>query len=93
MELRDKHGRIFTKKEDLEQICFAFYQQLYGHKEIVGEAMREVLEDLPSIFTDDMNVPLAKPITNKKLLAATMSMAKEKAPRHDGIPIEFFQLY
>lgn len=92
-ELRDNHGRCFTKREDLEQICLAFYQQLYGHKEISGKAMREVLDDLLEIFTDDMNVPLAKPITNKELLAATMSMTKGKAPGHDGIPIEFFQLY
>ena len=55
--------------------------------------MREILGDLLELFTNDMNAPLVKPITNKELLAATMSMVKGKAPRHDGIPIEFFQLY
>ena len=55
-ELRDNQGRCFTKIEDLEQICLIFYQQLYGHKEISEEAMREVLDNLPEIFTDDMNV-------------------------------------
>lgn len=38
-----------------------------------------------------MNVALAKDITQKELSAAVSSMAKGKAPGHDGIPIEFFQ--
>lgn len=38
-----------------------------------------------------MNVALAKDITENKLSAAVTSMAKGKAPGHDGIPIKFFQ--
>ena len=57
-ELRDNHGWCFTKREDLEQICLAFYQQLYRYKTNSREAMREVLDDHPAIFTDNMNTPL-----------------------------------
>jgi exonuclease III len=91
LELRDNQGRIFTKRKDLEQICLDFYQNLYRHKDICRVALREVLEDLPATFTDDMNASLSKEITVKEISAAILSMAKGKAPGHDGIPIEFFQ--
>ena len=92
-ELKAKHGRSFTRKEDLGEICLNFYQTLYKYKAISSEGMREVLEDLPPTFTIDMNMLLVKAITEKELLTAIMSMAKGKAPGYDGIPIEFFQKY
>lgn len=69
------------------------YQILYMYKEILGEAMQEVLDDLPTTFTRDMNGSLARSIMDKELSAAILSMAKGKAPVHDGILVEFFQLY
>ena len=53
--------------------------------------MDEVLEDLPATFTCDMNESLSKDITERELSAEVLSMAKGKAPGHDGVPIEFFQ--
>ena len=55
--------------------------------------MQEVLDDLPTTFTRDMNGSLARSIMDKELSAAILSMAKGKAPVHDGILVEFFQLY
>ena len=92
-ELRDNQGRCFTRKEDLQVICLDFYQNLYRHKDISREAMREILEGMPTTFTCDMNTQLSRPLTDKELSGAIMSMAKGKAPSHDGIPIEFFQCY
>ena len=92
-ELKDKHGRIFTKSEELGQICLDFYQDLYQHKGVSEEAIREILEGLPRTFTEDMNTSLSKEITEAELSAAVQSMAKGKAPGHDGIPMEFFQKY
>ena len=92
-ELRDNQGRCFTRKEDLHEICLDFYQNLYRHKENSREAMREVLDGLPTSFTYDMNAQLSRPITDKELSGAIMSMAKGKAPNHDGLPIEFFQCF
>lgn len=42
-------------------------------------------------FTCDMNETLSKDITERELSAAVSSMAKGKAPRYDGIPIDFPQ--
>lgn len=55
--------------------------------------MQEVLDVFPATFTIDMNVLLTKAITEKELSSAILSMATEKAPRHDGIPFKFVQCY
>lgn len=89
--MKDNQGRSFTKKEDLGKICLDFYQNLYRHQEISGEAMREVLEGLPATFTVNMNVTLYRTNTENEVSTTIMSMAKGKALGHDGIPIEFFQ--
>lgn len=91
LELRDNQGRSFTRKEDLGKICLDFYQNLYMHQDISGEAIREVLEGLPTTFTCDMNATLSRAITKNELSTAILLMAKGKAPGHNGIPIEFFQ--
>ena len=92
-ELKDKYGRIFTKSEELGQICLDFYQDLYQHKGDSEEAIKKILEDLPRTFTVDMNTSLSEEITEAELSSAVQSMAKGKAPGHDGIPMEFFQKY
>lgn len=90
-ELRDNQGRSFTRKEDLEAICLDFYKKLYEHKEVSEEAINEVLDGLLATFTCDMNMTLVKDISESELSAVVSSMAKGKAPGHNGIPIEFFQ--
>ena len=49
------------------------------------------MERLPATFTNNMNKSLAKDITENELSSAIMSMAKGKAPGHDGILVELFQ--
>lgn len=44
--LKDNHGRIFTKRAYLERICFYFYRELYGHKNIFERALRKVLDNI-----------------------------------------------
>lgn len=90
-ELKDMHGRIFTKREDIDTICHDFYALLYKHKPIREEAMREVFEGFTSTFTKAMNATLMEEMTEKELGAVVRDMAKGKAPGHDGIPVEFFQ--
>ena len=43
-----------------------------------------------SILTNAMNEDLGKEITERELQLAVNLMIKEKAPGHDGIPVEFF---
>ena len=90
-ELRDKHGRCFNKKEDLDKICYDFYKDLYGHKEVSEGALEEVFEGFQATFTEAMNESLTKEITERELGGVVRDMAKEKAPGHDGIPTELFQ--
>ena len=84
--LKNKHGRIFTTRKNLNNICHYFYEDLYKYRAISEEALVEVFEGLPTTFMDDMNVSITKRITEKELAA----MAKGKAPDHDGIPVKFF---
>lgn len=90
-KLRDNYGRSFTKKEDLEKICLDFYKDLYKYKEILERTLNKILEDLPAIFTYDMNGLLSRDVMEKELSSAIISMAEGKAPRHDEIPIKFFK--
>lgn len=67
---------------DLTRICHDFYGDLYQHREVSEESLREVFEGFSVTFTDSMNASLTKVITEKKLVA----MAKGKASGHDGFP-------
>ena len=90
-KFKDKHGWSFTKNEDLDRICLDFYQDLYRHRVIEEEALLEVMEGVPATFTPAMNEVLGKEILERELRGAVDSMAKGKAPGHDGIPVEFYQ--
>ena len=39
-----------------------FLPNIYQHKEVPEDAIREILEDLPKSFTVDMNISLSKEI-------------------------------
>ena len=91
VELRDRQGRSFTKRDHLERICLDFYKDLYSHKKIVEKILMEVTEGLPAKFMVVMNNALEQEITDGELCSATKAIAKGKAPGHDGIPVEFFQ--
>ena len=92
-ELRDKFGRSFTKREQLEQICLDFYKNLYQHKNVSKNDIRKILVDLQMSFTVDTNASFSKKITDKELSSAVHLMAKGKTPGHNEIPMEFFQKY
>ena len=77
--LKDKHGRTFTNREDLDRIFHDFYEDLYKHKEVSEGALREVFEGFLITFTDEMNATLTKVITERELAAAVTAMAKGKA--------------
>ena len=87
----DKHGRYFTRKEDLDTICYDFYKNLYEYKEVSEETLMDVFERFQATFREEMNASLTKEITEKKLRLVVRDMAKGKTPGYDGIPIEFFQ--
>lgn len=77
--------------KDLEKITKDFYGDLYRHKDILEEALTKVMEEVSALFTNSMNEAFKKEITENELLQAVKSMAKEKVPGYDDIPVEFFQ--
>ena len=89
-EFKDNHGRIFTRQEDLENICYKFYNKLYQHKEVSWEAIDDVFEDFPGMISHATGEALTRDITERELSTAVTSLAKGKAPRYDGIPVEVF---
>lgn len=57
------------------------------------EALREVHEEFPVMFTKETNEAFAKEITQQELFGSIDSMALGKSPRHDGIPVEFLKCF
>jgi hypothetical protein len=77
---------IVNWKEDLEEICCNFYNNLYkAQKEMFGQTKlkHRVLDSMPKIFTPTMNFKLTQPIVAK-------SMTRGKAPRPNGIILDFY---
>jgi hypothetical protein len=48
-ELKDRQGRCYTKRKELEKITKDFYGELYGHKDISEETLTKVMEDVPGV--------------------------------------------
>ena len=69
-ELKDRHGRSFTKSEDFDRICQDFYKDLHKHNGIKEEAFLSVMEGVPATFTTAMNESLAKEVSEKELWGA-----------------------
>lgn len=51
--------------------------------------MVEVFDGLPVSFTDEMNDELTKPFFAMEFFKGIEGIVDGRAPRHDGIPIEF----
>lgn len=77
-KLKDHQGQIFTKKNDLDQICHKFCKELYQHKDISEEALTKVFEDIMVTFTDAMNSTFIEGIMQHELYEALDSMANGK---------------
>ena len=90
-DFKDRRGQCFIKMGDLERITKYFYKELYAHKDISEGTLVRVMEEVPATFTNSMTEALSEKITEKELQGAVNSMAKEKTPGHDDIPVEFFQ--
>jgi hypothetical protein len=77
--------------KDLKIIMKDCYVDPYTHKDITKEALAKVIDEVSAIFTNAMNETLGKEITKNELHRAVKSVARGKAPGHDGIPLGFFQ--
>jgi hypothetical protein len=84
---------IINQKEDLKETYCNFYKNLYkAQKEVHSQpqSRHKVLDSMPKIFTPIMNLKLIQTIPIEDLHANAKSIAREKAPKLDGIVFEFY---
>ena len=68
-----------------------FYQQLFTSSEPVN--LDEILEQIPTMVTKEMNSELLKEFIAKEVENALKQMAPLKSPGPDGMPPLFYQSY
>ena len=72
-------------------IVVKFYQQLFTSSEPVN--LDEILEQIPTMVTKEMNSELLKEFIAKEVENALKQMAPLKSPGPDGMPPLFYQSY
>ena len=80
IELKDNHGRVFTKREELDKIC----KQLRWHDQLIDQKA-----GLPCHVQRAINDTLTHEVAHSELSTTIQSMAKGKALGYNGIPVEF----
>jgi hypothetical protein len=91
-ELGIENGTI-SSQADLSQYITDFYVRLYSSnidEPDIVEAQEQCWASVPTRVTKETNALLTKSLTLKEILDAIHALPKGKAPRHDGIPMEFF---
>jgi hypothetical protein len=84
---------IIKQKENLKGTHGNFYKNLYkAQNEVPSQphSRHRVLDSMPKIITPLMNLKLTQTIPIEDLHVATKSIAREKAPKLDGIVFEFY---
>lgn len=92
MALKIKKERIVIQKEDLEEICYNFYNNLYRAQryQLENEEVKvRVLDSFPQKIFVNMNFRLRKPISMEELHFVAISMDKGKAFSPNGVVVEF----
>jgi hypothetical protein len=79
MALKDRFGNIFVDSKDVEATCYEFNQALYKaptptHQ--IEQTREEVLDKIPTKFTNGMNEVLQMPIIELELLKVAKVMAQ-----------------
>ena len=67
------------------------YQKLFTSSEPVN--LDEILEQIPTMVTEEMNSELLKEFTVEEVENALKQMAPLKSPGPDGMPPLFYQSY
>jgi hypothetical protein len=85
-------GQIITKKEDIKEYVRSFYHHLYTKGHLVENIQVRVqcFKTIPTILTKDKNKFLLQEFIDIAVCRAIRNLPKHKAPRIDGVPMEFF---
>ncbi len=89
-------GGTISDQKDPSHYITKFYAKFYVlevHASGTSEAQEKCWENVPTQVTEAMNADMTQPLSLAKIKEAITSLPKGKVPRHDGIPIEFFQEY
>ncbi|CAK9870186.1 unnamed protein product [Sphagnum jensenii] len=87
-------GGDITGQEDLAHYVRSFYERLYTSEASTlgtSEAREVCWDNTLARVSIVANEELTKELTLKEIKEAIMAMPKDKAPRCNGIPTEFFQ--
>jgi hypothetical protein len=83
-------------QNDLAQYITEFYSRLYSsnaHTFGTMEAQAKCWTNMPVKVAQDTNTNFTRAFTVQDILDAIKALPKGKAPRHDGILMEFFHEY
>ncbi len=91
-ELEIEEGLV-TGQSDLALYIMSFYANLYtsdAQAPGTAKAQSACWTSVPTKVTQVMNERLTRELTIKEVSEAIRALPKGKAPRHDGVPMEFF---
>jgi hypothetical protein len=86
-------GQTITNKEDIKQYVQSFYHHLYTKGHLVKNNIQvrvQCFKTIPTISTKDKNKFLLQEFIDIEVCRAVRDLPKHKAPRIDGVPMEFF---
>jgi hypothetical protein len=90
------NGKTISDQKDLSHYITKCYVNLYEsepHASNTSEAQERCWESIPTRVIEAMNADMTRPLSLVEITEAITSLPKARGPRHDGIPIEFFQEY
>ncbi len=96
MQELETETRTVTGQNDLTHHITEYYSHLYSsdaHTPGTAEAQAECWTSVSLKVTQDTNASLTRDLTVKDILDTIKALPKGKAPRHDGVPMEFFHEY
>ena len=86
--LRLPDGNITAEPAEMRRHAVEFYTDLFGAEECDGEAVAELLQDLPQLSPGERDI-LSSDITLEELTTAVSQMAAGKSTGLDGLPADF----
>lgn len=89
--LEKEQGGWCTTEEEFGEEITQFYNQLFTSSK--PSDFDEILNGIPRTITEQMNLQLTRPVTEKEIRIAVFSMHPNKSPGPDGMSPVFFQKF
>ena len=89
--LKNQAGQWTTTHDQVPSLFIEYFNSLF--QTVNPEQVEEVVEDIQSVVTEEMNSQLVKDFTVEEVQVALKQMAPIKASGPDGLPPIFYQKY